>query len=161
MRGGGLRLGARQVFCRIAAAEGLDEGHLCVESACLQVGRELALLQHGRLGIQHHQLGAEACAVARTGQAVGALGLAQGGTLDRDLSIDAVQRGDLVSGVVQGFGQRLVVAGDGGVIVGVLAPQVGAQLAALEDRQLERRTCLLYTSPSPRDRQKSRMPSSA
>ena len=25
----------------------------------------------------------------------------------------------------------------------------------------ERRTCLLYTSPSPRDRQKSRMPSSA
>ena len=26
---------------------------------------------------------------------------------------------------------------------------------------LERKTCLLYTSPSPRDRQKSRMPSSA
>ena len=25
----------------------------------------------------------------------------------------------------------------------------------------ERKTCLLYTSPSPRDRQKSRMPSSA
>ena len=38
-------------------------------------------------------------------------------------------------------------------------------LAELEEivRQLEqgRGTCLLYTSPSPRDRQKSRMPSSA
>ena len=29
------------------------------------------------------------------------------------------------------------------------------------DRQTDRQTCLLYTSPSPRDRQKSRMPSSA
>ena len=28
-------------------------------------------------------------------------------------------------------------------------------------RQARRRNCLLYTSPSPRDRQKSRMPSSA
>ena len=28
-------------------------------------------------------------------------------------------------------------------------------------RELEEETCLLYTSPSPRDRQKSRMPSSA
>ena len=27
--------------------------------------------------------------------------------------------------------------------------------------RLERKNCLLYTSPSPRDRQKSRMPSSA
>ena len=27
--------------------------------------------------------------------------------------------------------------------------------------EVENRTCLLYTSPSPRDRQKSRMPSSA
>ena len=38
-------------------------------------------------------------------------------------------------------------------------------IASAEDlEQLERermRTCLLYTSPSPRDRQKSRMPSSA
>lgn len=76
MRGGDLRLGARQVFCRIAAAEGLDEGHLRVESACLQVGRELALLQHGRLGVQHDQLRAEAGAVARAGQAVGTLSFA-------------------------------------------------------------------------------------
>ena len=36
--------------------------HLRVETACLQVGRELALLQHRRLGIQHDQLGAEASA---------------------------------------------------------------------------------------------------
>ena len=37
------------------------------------------------------------------------------------------------------------------------------KLTALEIRAEEhhRKTCLLYTSPSPRDRQKSRMPSSA
>ena len=35
-------------------------------------------------------------------------------------------------------------------------------LTAFEDEQMHvDRTCLLYTSPSPRDRQKSRMPSSA
>ena len=33
-------------------------------------------------------------------------------------------------------------------------------LGTLEDRELAQ-FCLLYTSPSPRDRQKSRMPSSA
>ena len=34
-------------------------------------------------------------------------------------------------------------------------------IAALEDIYLPYKPCLLYTSPSPRDRQKSRMPSSA
>ena len=33
--------------------------------------------------------------------------------------------------------------------------------ACIEDNGWSTRTCLLYTSPSPRDRQKSRMPSSA
>ena len=32
---------------------------------------------------------------------------------------------------------------------------------ALEEKQIDFYPCLLYTSPSPRDRQKSRMPSSA
>ena len=32
---------------------------------------------------------------------------------------------------------------------------------ALDEPLVELETCLLYTSPSPRDRQKSRMPSSA
>ena len=47
------------------------------------------------------------------------------------------------------------------------APQRAAANAALCRRVLEldayrtAHTCLLYTSPSPRDRQKSRMPSSA
>ena len=35
------------------------------------------------------------------------------------------------------------------------------QKAAMENKPIRQRTCLLYTSPSPRDRQKSRMPSSA
>ena len=40
----------------------------------------------------------------------------------------------------------------------------GAERVAVVEEQTEYRTvmtCLLYTSPSPRDRQKSRMPSSA
>ena len=36
---------------------------------------------------------------------------------------------------------------------------IGGQVFAGATRQME--ICLLYTSPSPRDRQKSRMPSSA
>ena len=37
-----------------------------------------------------------------------------------------------------------------------------ALLASMLDRLIKQRSvCLLYTSPSPRDRQKSRMPSSA
>ena len=36
-----------------------------------------------------------------------------------------------------------------------------AYLLGVSTRRVERLACLLYTSPSPRDRQKSRMPSSA
>ena len=35
------------------------------------------------------------------------------------------------------------------------------EYAALSDEALKAKTCLLYTSPSPRDRTRSRMPSSA
>ena len=34
-------------------------------------------------------------------------------------------------------------------------------ILVVEDERILCETCLLYTSPSPRDRQKSRMPSSA
>ena len=54
---------------------------------------------------------------------------------------------------------------DQGLIVSVQAPQGSPMrdpdvIAAMADAAL-RNGCLLYTSPSPRDRQKSRMPSSA
>ena len=39
--------------------------------------------------------------------------------------------------------------------------EIRTMLAALDDKYTRLLTCLLYTSPSPRDRQKSRMPSSA
>ena len=46
-----------------------------------------------------------------------------------------------------------------------LGPSIDMMQAILEDRKRKilatYETCLLYTSPSPRDRQKSRMPSSA
>ena len=61
-----------------------------------------------------------------------------------------------------------------GRLLGVSASAVGKSVARLEDRlgvrlfhrstrsiTLTAEGCLLYTSPSPRDRQKSRMPSSA
>ena len=38
---------------------------------------------------------------------------------------------------------------------------LGASQASLQSQTAQSNTCLLYTSPSPRDRQKSRMPSSA
>ena len=37
----------------------------------------------------------------------------------------------------------------------------GQRAGAVARKQAKSNTCLLYTSPSPRDRQKSRMPSSA
>ena len=40
-------------------------------------------------------------------------------------------------------------------------PQVRAEVARISSLQETPEACLLYTSPSPRDRQKSRMPSSA
>ena len=46
----------------------------------------------------------------------------------------------------------------GGRIVIELSKEEAAQLGSL---LVEVSSCLLYTSPSPRDRQKSRMPSSA
>ena len=42
-----------------------------------------------------------------------------------------------------------------------LAPATSELIARLVPLYLDRDACLLYTSPSPRDRQKSRMPSSA
>ena len=44
--------------------------------------------------------------------------------------------------------------------VAAALPQVKG-LGELSDLELDKLACLLYTSPSPRDRQKSRMPSSA
>ena len=42
-----------------------------------------------------------------------------------------------------------------------LESEVGQQAKELADALFRTTICLLYTSPSPRDRQKSRMPSSA
>ena len=43
----------------------------------------------------------------------------------------------------------------------VIRATVNQLISAFGDPSMEYNTCLLYTSPSPRDRQKSRMPSSA
>ena len=89
----------------------------------------------------------------------------------------AYQAGGLAAGVLE---QRIIEQEAAPLILPAVAtetntsPQVSAdytEFAAILDRNIfkaERRPpppppppCLLYTSPSPRDRQKSRMPSSA
>ena len=54
---------------------------------------------------------------------------------------------------------RLILELDG-EIVERAEPHIGLLHRGTE-KLIEYKTCLLYTSPSPRDRQKSRMPSSA
>ena len=71
--------------------------------------------------------------------------------------------------VGQGLGEKVALITDGrfsggtyGLVVGHIAPEaaVGGNIALIKQGDLIT-VCLLYTSPSPRDRQKSRMPSSA
>ena len=48
-----------------------------------------------------------------------------------------------------------------GFLGGILERRRSAILQDLQDAEARLKTCLLYTSPSPRDRTRSRMPSSA
>ena len=76
-----------------------------------------------------------------------------------------------VADVAQSIGSGLAKAALGGIVDGKMVDlshliDQDAQLAIVTDKSPEaleivRHSCLLYTSPSPRDRQKSRMPSSA
>ena len=82
----------------------------------------------------------------------------------------AVMSANLLSayrtGAIPGVGARHLARRDSRV-VGIVGPGVMARtsLSAIQAVKASRlalpRPCLLYTSPSPRDRQKSRMPSSA
>ena len=73
--------------------------------------------------------------------------------------------------VLEEAGYRVVTANDGeeaiaaaeahqpdAVVLDIILPKKNGYQVC---RQLKQNPCLLYTSPSPRDRQKSRMPSSA
>ena len=52
----------------------------------------------------------------------------------------------------------IIGAGSGGLVLASGAAQLGANVVLVEGDKMG---CLLYTSPSPRDRTRSRMPSSA
>ena len=65
-------------------------------------------------------------------------------------------RGSTSSYVVAGRGSFLPIQGNDGVVTSRTSE---ADIKKSSRREIG--TCLLYTSPSPRDRQKSRMPSSA
>ena len=58
----------------------------------------------------------------------------------------------------------IIGGGSGGLSVAAGAAQMGARVVLFEADRMGGdclNSCLLYTSPSPRDRQKYRMPSSA
>ena len=78
-----------------------------------------------------------------------------------DRLVNTIAGYDLFGGnlIIVDFGTATtfdVVDHDGAYIGGVIAPGVNLSLEALHQE-----ACLLYTSPSPRDRTRSRMPSSA
>ena len=84
--------------------------------------------------------------------------LAQSIKIARSLEVDiaiVVGGGNIFRGMAAAAGGMDRATGD---YIGMLATVQNA--LALQDA-LEDEGCLLYTSPSPRDRQKSRMPSSA
>ena len=70
---------------------------------------------------------------------------------------------------MEDFDLIVIGAGPGGYVAAIRAAQLGMKVACIEKEPSLGGTCLnigcipclLYTSPSPRDRQKSRMPSSA
>ena len=63
--------------------------------------------------------------------------------------------GNISTEGVKALTRHLIAKGVKGVYVG------GSSGECIYQHVDERKACLLYTSPSPRDRQKSRMPSSA
>ena len=71
------------------------------------------------------------------------------------VGIDPLPGDNPVSVVLAGFDQEQISVTPTRLSLTAEAPSAMVRVAARDD------TCLLYTSPSPRDRQKSRMPSSA
>ena len=59
------------------------------------------------------------------------------------------------------FDVIVIGGGPGGYVAAIRAAQLGLKTACVESRGALGGTCLLYTSPSPRDATLSRMPSSA
>ena len=56
-------------------------------------------------------------------------------------------------------GHKIMLCGNGGSAAD--SQHIAAELIGRFEKERESMACLLYTSPSPRDREKSRMPSSA
>ena len=77
--------------------------------------------------------------MALLGQRGLAVGVGHQRVLLRALQAQGIQRRDLVAGVAHRIQHGGVVAGDGGVLLGGAAAQVGAQPAAVEQRQVQRR----------------------
>ena len=85
------------------------------------------------------------------------------GALDKKMGIEIIEASPArlvgtmpVEGNTQPIG---LLHGGANVVLAESLGSIGTQLHAGADRKIV--GCLLYTSPSPRDRQKSRMPSSA
>ena len=98
-----------------------------------------------RLGRANDEL--QATVKCQLGQAMTSIDKLNGRMSETEKRMDKVE--DLIEkGIAEGFKK-----------MGLPGPDPGQEFPALVGGQHS--TCLLYTSPSPRDRQKSRMPSSA
>ena len=74
----------------------------------------------------------------------------------KDLGLSSLE--ELVREIVP---TSILLRGDDNLPEPCSEQQALEELKEIAEHNIVRRTCLLYTSPSPRDRQKSRMPSSA
>ena len=81
------------------------------------------------------------------------------------IKFDLNNRVAIVTGGAQGFGlaitERFIASGAKVIIWDIDETEAKKALKKVNSENLTYQICLLYTSPSPRDRTRSRMPSSA
>lgn len=132
---GGVACGLR----RESAAQRTLQPHRGQKLLRLQPGHALACDEQLLLHAEHVQIAADAGAVTLLGQLEGGRGGLHGIVLRLRALLQRTHGGDLVGHFAQRSDHFLVVVGHGQVVLRIAAGQVGAQLAAVEDRQAERR----------------------
>ncbi len=105
--------------------------------AGLQVHPQPALGQHLVFGAQHHQVAAQAGAVALLRKLVGLLCTGSGLVLQGLLALQRLQRGDGVSRLLGCVQHQAVVLGNGGIQFCLASAQLGAQAPAVKKRQAQ------------------------
>ena len=130
---------ARAAQADAAAAQGLHQHQAGVELAGAQVHGQAALGEHLAFGGEHHQVVAQACAVALLRKAVGFFCTGHGIVLQGLLAGERLDGGHGVARFLHRIQHGAVVLGDGGVQLGLASPQLGAQAATVKNGQAQGR----------------------